>query len=621
MRVAALSPVLLLAFALALSSLKADPIWTDELYSLSNIGAFDPPFSPADIIASLVEYSPQHTPLYYFIAALWAQLAGWSPFALRLLSLFAGVLFIAWIYRLGTDLFCHRIAWVAAYLIATSAFVLLHFHEIRMYSLLLSLGAMHCCSYFRLAYGKPQPKSTWLLFIASAIALLYTHIFSSLLFAALLTLHCLTLLRQGRAWKIVLAWLAALACFLVYVPVVYAGFLEETTKPSTVSAAFSTEEMLHAIATLLGNGSSYFLLGIAALALLQLLHSRSAPGFRIAALAGILLLIMLAVNGRFQLIGIYRSRYLLPLWIPCTLLIAYTMASRGKWLPLSLLLLGIWTVLGFQFQRSSQMNDYVGGMIFARYYPPMHEYVQALRGKTQPEDFLLGFTVSDYVNQPRKHGKSPSDYYTQALLQIDGAFIPSKLTGQALQDALEQKRENNPFLLLAYNPQHPPTNLQELRSLLTPQYQQCTTVLSLDWLVVQRLHALPIGCEHEYQPIAFENGIQLVDRFAAYDSHKQIVQVWAAWEVPEPALLDQYNVSIQIHALDGSRHWQKDQHLYELMPKWQYVVAPTSQLAPGQYRVAVILYDRYDGSKAAGIDLQTGASAKIHSIFAFTRER
>ena len=100
--------VLLLAFGICAGRLMAWPIRTDELFSISNMGGFDPPFSPLQIIDSVVTYSPDHVPLYYLLGAGWAGLVGWSDLALRSSSSLTAILMIAWLYRLGASIFDRR---------------------------------------------------------------------------------------------------------------------------------------------------------------------------------------------------------------------------------------------------------------------------------------------------------------------------------------------------------------------------------------------------------------------------------------------------------------------------------------------------------------------------------
>ena len=139
--------IILLAFALGAHGLNLDPIWADELASVTFMGAFNPPYSPQQVIQSIRQYSPDQAPLYFVVGAAWAQVTGWSQFSLRLMSLLFAALMLAWLYRFASDLVNRRAALVAALLMTSSAFVILYFHDMRTYTMLMSLAIMHSWLY------------------------------------------------------------------------------------------------------------------------------------------------------------------------------------------------------------------------------------------------------------------------------------------------------------------------------------------------------------------------------------------------------------------------------------------------------------------------------------------
>ena len=616
---AVLTLTLLVGFASGAAHLNADAIWTDELYSLANIGAFAAPYSPAQIIDSLAHYSPQHTPLYYFISASWAQLAGWSHFSLRLISLLAGSLFIAWLYRLGADLFGRRAGICGAFLAATSVFLLVSFHEIRMYTLMLMLTVMHAVCYWRLVYGRARGRGSALGFALTAAALLYTHMFSAIMLAALGLYHLLFVLRLRRGWRIVAGWLAALLLFLPYVPVVYAGFLEETSKPSTVTAAFAAPELLGTLATLLGNGSPWVCLLLCLLLLWRLWRLRARVALHWLAFVLLMLAALLVFNQQFRLIGLYRSRYLLILWPPLLTLFAYAISADTKPFFVATCLL-IWAASGWGFQRSADFSAYVGGMVYASRYPNLQHAVKGLRGQAQEHEFIIGFTGSDYFNSDRKHGVSPADYYTQAQLGIDGAFIPERLSGERLLSALDEKIDSHPYLLLVYEPYRPPDNLDETRAALAADYRACQILVASDWLFAQRYIDSDLDCGHARQPIEFENGIRMVDRFVRRDAAKDQLRIVTGWEVPSDELLALYNVSIQVMTDEGRNVLQQDRHIDAELLKWNDADLSTASLAAGEYRVFVIVYEHQSMRKITGFDVASGQSANMLPIYAFRIE-
>ncbi len=613
-----LMPVLLLAFAAGAVGLNADPIWTDELYSLSNIGAFDPPYSPGQIMDSLAEHSPQHSPLYFLLAGGWAQLTGWTQFALRTLSAFAGLMLVAWMYRLAADLFGRRVGVVAACLMATAVFPLVFFHEIRMYSLLLMIGAMHTCLYWRLAHGQPQGKLTWRLFVATAAALLYTHTFSTLLLAVLGVYHLLLTAKTRQNMQVIMAWLLGLLLFLPWLPVVYTGFLEETNKLSTVSASFTPDELARAFFYLSSNGVTALFAVLVALVALRMWQSREATALRFAAFGLLLLTAIVLANHQFQLFGQYRSRYLLLLWIPGIALFAYGIAANGARSTIVVLWLVLWGAAAYQFQRSSGLTDYVGGMVYARWYPPLQDYVFQLQGKARAHDHLIGFTGSDYLNSERKHGKSAADYYTQALLHIDGAFLSTRLSGDELLADFNAKTDDNPYLLFAYEPRARPANLEEVLDLIRSEYSACGSVIDNESLRVERFVHRPLGCDRDYEPVQFDIGLRMVDRYGAYEADAERLLIVTGWETTEESLLYEYNVSLQIITSDGRNVMQTDQHLYASVLKWYRVSFPTDELPVGNYTAVAIVYDRETGERASGLDQKSGESSEMIPILSFT---
>ena len=86
-----------------------------------------------------------------------------------------------------------------------------------------------------------------------------------------------------------------------------------------------------------------------------------------------------------------------------------------------------------------------------------------------------------------------------------------------------------------------------------------------------------------------------------------MVRVVTGWEVADESQLEEYNVSIQIITPEWVNVRQaSDRHLYHEVLKWYVVEMPTSGLPPGDYRVVVILYDRYKSSaKVNGTDATT----------------
>ena len=614
--------VLLLVFAFGANGLNTDPIWTDELYSISNMGGFEPPYSPTEVIRSVADNFPDHVPLFFLLGAGWAQLAGWSPFALRLIPVLAGVLMIAWLYRFGTDVFNRRTGLVAALLMSTSAYMILYFHDFRMYTLLLLFAVMHTWLYWRLAHEYRVTRLTWCLFVATTAALFYTHLFSIIWFAGLGIYH-LIFVAKSRPWtQVMLGWGIGMLLFLPYLPVLISGVQLAAEKVAVTSRAASASELIPTFFYLLANGLGVLFILFAGILAFVFWRKRAPIAIKFMLIPLAMMTLIVLLNELLGIIPLTRMRYFLILWIPCMLLFAYGLSMMPRWPWMAVGCLLIWSVTGYQFYRSTEILGYIGSMIFTRLYPPIQDYVYHLEGKVRSEDYLLGFSSSDHVNKVLRLGKSVADFYTEVHLGIDGAFVRQGAYGDWLARDIRKKIDNQPYLLFTYNPQNTPLGkFEKVLSAIQADYVACDVIVDEPDLFVQRYVNPMLDCEREYAPIAYDNGIRVVDRFARYVRESKVVQILTGWEVPDESLLYEYNVSLQIITPEWQNVRQIDRHLYEReVLKWYEAELPTEGLPAGDYRVVVIVYDRETNKKVNGIDLTTGEAANIFPVLTFTIE-
>ena len=610
--------VLLLAFGLTAPGLNARPIWADELFSVFNMGGFDPPYSLAQVVASLAENSPDHVPLFFLLGAGWAHLVGWTSFALRLFSVLSGVLTIAWLYRLGTDVFNRRTGLLAALLLGSSAYVLLYFHNFRMYPLLLMFAVMHSWFYWRLAHNFRTTRLTWLLFTLTAVLLLYTHNFAIILFAGLGLYHLVFVSRSRRWFQILLGWGVGALCFLPYLNVLISGVRRAPEMDDVTSAAASPGELMRIFFDLLGNGNDILASLFGGVLILAVWRRRDAVIVKFMLMSLVMLTLIILLNEAIGLIPIDRMRYFLILWVPGMLLFGYGLSWAPRWLAVLCLLL--WGIAGWQFYRSADIRGYIGGMAYSYKYPPLQDYVHHLEGKVRSGDYLLGFTPSDDVNTIHGLGKSVADFYTELHLGIDGGFILRRGFGEWLEENIRHQMTGSPYLLFAYDPQDKPKTFDRVMDEIAADYVACGIVLDEPNLFVRRYVNPVIGCEREdYAPIAYENGIKVIDRAARYVPESNLVQILTWWEVEDEQLLYEYNVSMQIITPDWQNVRQEDRHLYEL-PPWNVIELSTADLPPGDYRLVIILYHRVTGEKISGADPTTGEKAKIWPVLEFTIE-
>ena len=94
---------LLLAAALVIPLLNVDVFNGDEPASLLAAGILRTgSWSILDIWENT---APRHPPGWAVLLSIWGPFVGWSEFAIRALSLFIGLLTLAWVYRTGRNFF------------------------------------------------------------------------------------------------------------------------------------------------------------------------------------------------------------------------------------------------------------------------------------------------------------------------------------------------------------------------------------------------------------------------------------------------------------------------------------------------------------------------------------
>ena len=581
------------------------------------MGGFEPPFSPAEIVSSVADNFPDHVPLFFLLGAGWAHFVGWTQFALRLMPVFFGVIMIAWMYRLGSDIFGRLTGVVAATLLGTSAYVILYIHDFRMYSLFLMLAAAHFWLYWRLTHRKSIGRASLYIFVLSAIALFYTHMFSMILFLGLGLFHLLFGSRSRRWWQVVLAWGTGAVTFAPYIPVVLAGVQRASEKSDVTSRAATAPELLTTFLYLFGNGSWLIIALLIGAIVLVALRSRPVSIFKIMLIPLAMIMLIIVANELIGIIPLTRMRYFIVVWIPLVLIISACLRLVPQPRAIAALILACWCLAGYQFYRSDEIMGHVGSMDQTRLYPPMQDYVYHLDGLVRSQDYILGFTHFDHVNKVLTLGKSVADYYTQLRLGIDGAFIRQGAYGEWLERVIRQRFDNQVYLLFTYNPQDLAANHDKVLAALEVMYVACDVLVDEPNLHIQRYIHPILPCNREYAPIHYGNGVAVVDHYARYRSEERSLQVLTGWEVPDQEMLDQYNVSFQVLTPDWNNEAHIDLHLYQL-PKWNLTELSAPDLQPGAYRLVMILYDRYTHEKVEGIDLMTGQRDSILTVLNFT---
>ncbi len=204
----AFSVLLLLAFGVRLYGLAFHSLWLDEAVSV-HLASF--PFS--EVFRQGMSLQEPNPPLYHLALAAWMRILGSGEAAVRLLSVFAGTLYVPAVYGLGRRLFSPRVALIAMLLATVNPFLVWYSQETRMYALVAGLAAWSLYCFLRALETGRWPW--WSAYTVLTVASLYTHLYAVFLLPAeflFLLIHT----RQDRSvpWRGVMAWGLSLLFFL-----------------------------------------------------------------------------------------------------------------------------------------------------------------------------------------------------------------------------------------------------------------------------------------------------------------------------------------------------------------------------------------------------------------------
>ena len=481
-----------------LSRLTAEPIaWFSEWHSLKHL--FDVPNGPAFTIAetlnSVSARSSDHGPLYFVLLNIWNALVGRDLATFRLLSVFFALIALAFSYRLALITGNRGTALDTVLLLSFLSAFVYHTVPVRMYSLLPLLAAFVAWQYWRVIAAAHVKRRHWLALSVGAAALVATHYFGVIL-PATIGLYHLIFVRKERRWlQVCLAMLLAGCLFAPWLPTAMQGLAE-------TSDASDRLGLLDAAMALLSLYSNGIVLVTPAAAIVLLRNWRSltrARGYLIF-LAGIIFLLMLALNEVSPVLIARRLRYTILWAIPlnCAIAIALSFLPRRNLFRIALL--ALWIVA---FQNYNSAPDFLrftnrltssSQQVNAPHYQDFWYESERLPGR---DELILSLHPDDtaHFRILDTYRKLLDDWAHVAHISYqDGALqIQSGLTTYATLDAIE---ENAASIWLLHNPRV--INLEDMpvyTDWLLQEYQLCRRYLESTDNIIDYLLRQPIPCD------------------------------------------------------------------------------------------------------------------------------
>ncbi|MYD08616.1 MAG: hypothetical protein F4X02_01115 [Chloroflexi bacterium] len=592
---------LLTVYAIGASNLKAVPISHSESNSQRHLFKtyLDPAYSLAETTASVSENSAQHGPLYFVLLNLWEMLVGRDLFSLRLLSIFCGLLAVAFTYRLASIADDRNMATVAAILSAFLAFLIFYHQLVRMYSLLTLLVAVVAWVYWRVISTAAAPLAwRWATLVVAAAALVYVHYYGMVLLMAIGLYHFMFAAKARRWLEVCAAMIAAGLLFAPWLPVVFRGWSELKIPSENLSLV----ESAATVAQVYSNGLAPILALAAAACLAR--YKRLGPAQRyLLFLALSIFLMIIALNEVTPVLAARRLRYTVILAAPlcCAIAIGFTLLpARRLALPALVIL---WILACFAYIDSDELLTYTNRAYqnsdAVPSYQDFHYNAASLPSRNA---LILSFhpdaTVDDY-KVLAYYRWLLSDWAHVAHITTDasgGVHIQSGLSTYSSPDAIVS---NSNGIWVIHNPQQTDLNsLEVYRDWFARNFQMCRRFIDNARSVIAYYLKIPIPCSlvagERKLEIKYDSGARLGNAVLAQSVDRLAVYLW--WLHHE-----EVELAYSLQAFDD----RKDKVLqHDDVISGDPVDAHSldlSGLPPGAYSLELIVYERQSGASQSGM--------------------
>ena len=555
----------------------------------------DGPYSPGDVLASVIETSPGHTPGYTLLLNQWGSFVGHDIAMARVLSIFAGLLSLALTYRLARDFVAPIAGYYALAFMAGNAFYNYYYAYARMYTLFVLFAALTLWLYLRIIDQKRANKTRdYLALGAACYALANIHIFSGVLFLTLAGFHVAFVPKDKRWLKVCASVLIAFLLFSLWLPVVVSlGIPRGLATWGPGSESFTS--LLYAWMLLASNGSLVLLfLSVGG----YLLMSQGCAGYlrSLAILCAIYALLLAAVPLIWDALTAGMMRLTLaglPLVVLC---VSAGLAALHRIKPaLGLIALLCSIFAGLILNDNLDWSRFnTGGYTRYQFVPwhavsraalqdPFHAPILLYRAKRDLliSRVLIGYSQSDWYFA--RHGINAGAH--RHLVNIENHLTKSALTEPAFRlvfrDSLVKEDERKPAIDL----------------FLAAGYRLCETETpALDTISMLFVWDM-LNCQAPALVARFQNQALEYDYFGASlgDTNLRFIDRWTARPDFENS---DHRMSYQLISQDWNNKAQLDLDMVHEGDLRHFSI-DVSQVPPGNYRLMLILYDAVTGDRFA----------------------
>ena len=605
---------LLLAAALAIPLLDVDAFNGDEPVSLVTAGILSSgPRSLADVWDFMAENDPRNAPGWPILLSVWGPFVGWSEFTIRALSLFIGLLTLAWVFRSGRGLFAPVAGLFAALLLGSSVFLLAYMANARAYTLVALCATICLWSYWRVAlHLRPPGRGAQAGLLLGSVGLLWSHYFGALLLPALGLFHLLFVPKSRRWWRPVLLIAVAALLAMLQLPIFLEG-LKVAASAVLESRALTAPAVVSHFVRFLTNGLvvpsppfSELLLLTVPLLLVIITIRRLRRGKGLSALwllvftFATLFSLIIVINEMLSVIVDNRIRYLMPLW-PLTALLAgaglWRLARRFPQVVSGLLVL--WLILGVHLSTGNDFR-YDLGFFFRS---DIHRVYRVLIKEVPETELLMIDKAALWTDRKRR-------LYSNLLDQNFNAIVVDE---ESLIDNIWRTWVAYPSFWLLYLSRDGAL-INDLAASLGLVH--CELVLDEWGFTLVRLARSGARCASDARHIEFENNIRLI--WSGISLSDELLHFEAGLRSADDYLLASY--SLAVHIIDsrsGERVAQGDVGVGPGAIVRRRSEIDISALPKGDYEVRVALYDWQTGERLLARGLETDEVSDMHTLHRF----
>jgi hypothetical protein len=603
-----LIPVLLITTYLSARHLNADPLWVDEYWTIHLAGgSHEGPLTLAQVWERTATEDTFWPPGYLLLYSIWGKIVGWTPFAGRALSLLAGLLAIAWIYRLGSDLFTERTGLISAALMGTGAYFILFFHELRGYVLYVMLIAMTVWSYWQVVHHRGRWWRYLLLFFGS-LGLLYASYFAALTLVTIGVYHLVFVPKNRQWWWVAITIILSGVLFLPWFSVVLDGLAFVSGDTVRQEFAFIPLQSAKGIFYMFSNGC------IAVLAVFGIysLRRQTSAYFAWFHGAGIFALLLIA-NARFGVV--LEVRYLMPTWPALALIAGYgaELLLRDYRRP-ALMLIAVWMLAGVW---NSIDPASIQQMHNPHWHLPWDDLVEQVEAHSQTDDALV-FVLPDWTWSV--YHAPVYNYYLHDIPLLRKTLMerPINVGYDNYVQQVQSLVTDDPMLWVGYTPAQPTLQLEIFRRLLAEQnYLHCAKVH--DSPILQFDLYRPLHLQSQIAPVRFgDERIVLSALTASLPLEQRKIEVTQIWSVAADVPENTFSIGLHVDNAQGELVTQVDEGLPHEGQTCHWSAIDLAGLPSGNYSLWVVVYAWESGERLMALSGDSDNPVERLEVTSFT---